>query len=72
MGCFMGMLGGILPNIQWLSGILIGCIFDSMVYKLCRSWFGEWNFHLQEIKQTLDCHRLILLTKYNSKLVGLG
>ena len=30
--------------------------------------FGEWNFHLQEINKTLNCHRLIFLTKYNLKI----
>ena len=34
--------------------------------------YGKWNFHLQEINQTLNCDRFILLTKYNSKVVGLG
>ena len=32
---------------------------------------GEWNFHLQEMKQALNCHRLIRFTTYSSKLVGL-
>ena len=26
--------------------------------------FGGWNFHLQEINKTLNCHRLILLSTY--------
>ena len=29
--CFMGMLGGIPPNTQRLSSILIGCIFYGVV-----------------------------------------